>query len=135
MRRDAARGFQFELVALAVIEGECVADEPVAPGQSQAGGGIEAAAEQADGFFGRCVQRRVLYNYSDDRPGGLSHCKSASSPPLRSMSPAAAARTWGCACWRRLSKRWATRWISKRRACCCRSTRRSGWEIGRAACG
>ena len=50
-RRRHARGrLQFDLVPLPVIERERVAGVALAPRQRQAGGGIEAAAQQADRF-------------------------------------------------------------------------------------
>jgi hypothetical protein len=49
---DAAGGFEFGDVALAVIEGERVGFKTVAACERKAGGGIEAAAEQADGARG-----------------------------------------------------------------------------------
>src|SRR5579872_832610 len=49
--RDASRGVELYTMALAVVEGEGVAIVTVAAGDAEAGGGIEAAAQQADGIF------------------------------------------------------------------------------------
>ncbi len=47
---DTARGVEFGEMPLAVIEREGVAVEAVAAGERETGGGIESAANKADGF-------------------------------------------------------------------------------------
>ena len=49
-RRHPRRRLQLDLVPLPVIEGERVAGVSIAPRQRQAGGRIEASAQQAHGF-------------------------------------------------------------------------------------
>ncbi len=49
---DARGGVKFLFMTLAVIEGKGVAGESVAPGQSEAGGGIESAAQQTHCYSG-----------------------------------------------------------------------------------
>jgi len=46
---DSGGRFELDLVPLAVVEGERVAGESFAAGVGETGGGIEAAAEEADG--------------------------------------------------------------------------------------
>ena len=48
---DPRSGFQFDFVALPVIERESVAGVAIAPGEGQTGGGIEASAEEAHRFL------------------------------------------------------------------------------------
>ena len=55
--RDAGRGLEFDLVALAVAEGHGVDVEALGLGDRECGGGVEAAAQQADGFL-RCGAHR-----------------------------------------------------------------------------
>jgi hypothetical protein len=63
VRGDAGGGIELNLVALAVVEGECVAGVPFAAGERQAGGGIEAAAYEADRFRGRMRGHTLLYGH------------------------------------------------------------------------
>ena len=65
--RDARRGFQFDAVPLAVIERERVALVAIAACQGQAGGGIETAAQQADGLAGRASFRQLQRQQEADQ--------------------------------------------------------------------
>ena len=49
--RNSCGGFEFDLVALAVAEGHRVDVEAFGLGDCECGGGVEAAAQQADGFL------------------------------------------------------------------------------------
>ena len=89
-------------VALAVVEGKRVAGVAFAPRQRQASGGIQAAAQQANGFgrSGRGMNSTSIVMCAHVTIIVGATCASASSPPLRSISGAAAAPTWASTCWR-----------------------------------
>ena len=126
VRGDAGGGFQFELVALAVIEGERVAGVAFAAGQRQAGGGIQAAAQQADGFGGGAALISSYIIIAAMRMRFLT------STPLDIRR--GSGTYVGIAVLARALERSATRWRFETPRCACRSTRPSGC-CSTAGCG